>query len=142
MGSAKSNFGGGHATRREASERKYVWFAGIPVCRLCKATALRLSEANIRNTVVFASAVKEFERFGYIELIDRRFGIPAGLPDFLVRTIKRSKHHSIWIPGPCFPDEPWDLFDLMKPSMRGKDVVWQHIPPGKPNTWRRRRPVH
>jgi hypothetical protein len=99
-------------------------------------------EQTIRNAVVFASAVEEFARFGYIELVDRRFGIPADIPEFLVRTIRRSKHHPIWIPGPSFPDDPWDLYHQMKPSMRGNDVVWRHTPPQKLNTWRRHRSIH
>jgi hypothetical protein len=94
-------------------------------------------EQTIRKAVVFASAIREFARLGYIELVDVRFGIPADIPKALVRTIKRSRHHPIWIPGPGFPDEPWDLFDQMKPSMRGNEVVWRHIPPQKRNTWRR-----
>jgi hypothetical protein len=99
-------------------------------------------EQTIRNAVVFASAVEEFARFGYIELVDRRFGIPADIPEFLVRTIRRSKHHPIWIPGPSFPDDPWDLYHQMKPSMRGDEVVWRHIRPKKRNTWRGCRSVH
>jgi hypothetical protein len=91
----------------------------------------------IRNSVVITSAVQEFARLGYIELVDVRLGIPADIPKRLVRTIKRSRHHPIWIPGPGFPDDPWDLYDQMKPSMRGNEVVWQHIPPKKRNTWRR-----
>ena len=94
-------------------------------------------EQTIRKAVVFASAIREFARLGYIELVNVRLGIPADIPKALVRTIKRSRHHPIWIPGPGFPDEPWDLFDQMKPSMRGNEVVWRHIPPQKRNTWRR-----
>jgi hypothetical protein len=44
----------------------------------------------IRNAAVFTSGVPEFARFGYIELIDARKGIPEEIPDFLVRTVKRS----------------------------------------------------
>jgi hypothetical protein len=99
-------------------------------------------EQTIRNAVVFASAIQEFARLGYIELVDRSVGIPADIPDFLVRTIRRSKHHPIWIPGPIFPDDPWDLYDQMKPFMRGNEVGWHHIPPQKLNTWRRCGSLH
>ena len=94
-------------------------------------------DKTIRNADVFTSGVKEFARLGYIELIDARTGIPDGLPAFLVRTIKRAKP-PIWIPGPNFPDEPWEIYDLMKPSMRGDEVVWQHFPSTRRSTWRDR----
>ena len=92
----------------------------------------------IRNGAVFASAVREFARLGYIELVDARTSIPDGLPPRLVRTIKRAKHQPIWIPGPHFPDDPLDIFDQMKPSMRGSQIVWQHVPAKRRNTWRER----
>jgi hypothetical protein len=57
----------------------------------------------IRNAKVFASGVPEFARLGFIELVNARSGIPEGIPDFLVRTIKRAKHQPIWIPGVNFP---------------------------------------
>jgi hypothetical protein len=40
----------------------------------------------IRNSVVITSAVQEFARLGYIELVDVRLGIPADIPKRLVRT--------------------------------------------------------
>lgn len=46
-------------------------------------------DKTIRNAAVFASGVPEFARLGYIELVDARTGIPEGIPDFLIRTIKR-----------------------------------------------------
>jgi hypothetical protein len=92
----------------------------------------------IRNATVFASGVPEFARLGFIELVDARSGIPKGIPDFLVRTIKRAKHQPIWIPGENFPDEPFDLFDQMRPTMRNNEIVWRHIPAKRPSTWRLR----
>ena len=74
----------------------------------------------IRNAAVFVSGVPEFARLGFIELVDARSGIPEGIPDFLVRTIKRTKHQPIWIPGVNFPDEPF------------------YIPAKRPSTWRLR----
>ena len=90
----------------------------------------------IRNAAVFTSGVPEFARFGYIELIDARKGIPEEIPDFLVRTIKRSKRQPIWMPGPKFPDEPFDMYDQMKPYMLGNQLLWLHTPSQKPITWR------
>ena len=92
----------------------------------------------IRNAAVFVSGVPEFARLGFIELVDTRSGIPEGIPDFLVRTIKRTKHQPIWIPGVNFPDEPFDIYEQMKASMRNNEVVWRHIPAKRPSTWRLR----
>jgi hypothetical protein len=58
------------------------------------------------KAAVFSSAISEFARFGYIELIDIRVGIPEGTPDVFVPTIKRARP-PIWIPGKNFPDDPW-----------------------------------
>ncbi len=93
-------------------------------------------DKTIRNAAVFDSGVPEFARLGYIELVDVRTGIPDYLPTFLVRSIKRAKHQPIWIPGPNFPDDPWDIFKQMRPSVRGDKIVWQHIPAKRRNTWR------
>jgi hypothetical protein len=93
-------------------------------------------ERTIRNGAVFASGVPEFARLGYIELVDAKASIPGGLPPSLVRTIKRAKHQPIWIPGPNFPDDPWDIFDQMKPSIHADNIVWQHVPAKRRNTWR------
>ena len=82
--------------------------------------------------------MKEFARLGYIELVDARTGILDGLPASLVRTIKRAKHQPIWIPGPNYPDAPWEIYDLMRPSMRGDVVVWQHVQSKRRSTWRDR----
>src|SRR6476659_6696639 len=89
------------------------------------ANLLRLKYPNrtIRNAAVFASGVPEFSRFGYIELIDARKGIPEEIPDFLVRTIKRSKRQPIWMPGPNFPDDPFELHDYMKPYTLGDQLL-------------------
>jgi hypothetical protein len=95
----------------------------------------------IRNAAVFASGVPEFARLGFIELVDARSGIPEGIPNFLVRTIKRAKHHPIWIPGVNFPDDPFDIYEQMKPYMRNNEVVWRHIPSKRPSSWRRLRAV-
>jgi hypothetical protein len=92
----------------------------------------------IRNAKVFASGVPEFARLGFIELVNARTGIPEGIPDFLVRTIKRAKHQPIWIPGVNFPDDPWDINEQMKPYMLNDEVVWQHIPSKRRSTWRLR----
>ena len=94
-------------------------------------------DKTIRNADVFTSGVKEFARLDYIELVDARIGIPNGLPAFLVQTIKRAKP-PIWIPGPNFPDEPWEIYDLMQPSMRGDEMVWKHSPSKRRSTWRDR----
>jgi hypothetical protein len=69
----------------------------------------------IRNAAVFVSGVPEFARLGLIELVDARTGIREGIPDFIARRIKRSKHQAIWIPGPNFPADPMDIYDQMKP---------------------------
>jgi hypothetical protein len=95
----------------------------------------RYPDKAIRNADMLISGVKEFARLGYIELVDARTGIPGGLPAFLIRTIKRAKP-PIWIPGPNFPDEPWEIDDLMKPAMLGEEVVWQHFPSNRRPTWR------
>ena len=93
-------------------------------------------DKTIHNVGVFTSGVNEFARLGYIERVDARTRIPDGLPPGLVRTIKRAKHQPIWVPGPQFPDEPFDLFEIMKSSMRGEEVVWQHFPSDRRPTWR------
>ena len=72
----------------------------------------------IRKATVFASGVPEFARLGFIELVDARSGIPEGIPDFLIRTIRRARHQPIWIPGVNFPDDPFDIYEQMKVSMR------------------------
>src|ERR1700722_16559253 len=81
----------------------------------------------IRNATVFASGVPEFARLGFIELVDARSGIPEDIPDFLVRTIKRAKYQPIWIPGVNFPDDPWDINELMKPFAQNNEVVFGNI---------------
>ena len=90
----------------------------------------------IRKATVFASGVPEFARLGFIELVDARSGIPEGIPDFLIRTIRRARHQPIWIPGVNFPDDPFDIYEQMKVSMRNNEVVWRHIPSKRPSTWR------
>src|SRR5690242_16661398 len=88
---------------------------------------------------VFASGVPEFARLGFIELVDARSGISEGIPEFLVRTIKRAKHQPIWIPGINFPDDPWDINKQMRPFIVNDEVVWQHIPSKRRSTWRANR---
>jgi hypothetical protein len=95
-------------------------------------------DRTIRNAAVIVSGVPEFARRGFIELVDARTGIPEGLPAFLVRTIKRAKYQPIWIPGPNFPDDPFDIYEQMKPSMRGDEIVWRHIPSKRRSSWRGR----
>ena len=106
------------------------------------ATQLRERYPNrtIRNAAVFATGVSEFARLRIIELVDARTGIPQGIPDFLVRTIKRAKHQPIWIPGVNFPDDPWDLYEQMKPLMRNNEVVWRHTPSKRSPSWRKCKP--
>ena len=91
----------------------------------------------IRNAAVFTSGVPEFARLGFIELVDARTGLPEGIPEPLVRRIKRAKHQPIWIPGVNFPDNAMDIYDQMKPTMRNNEVVWRHIPSKRRSTWRR-----
>jgi hypothetical protein len=80
----------------------------------------------IRNAEVFASAIPEFERFGYIELVNAKTGIRKGIPEFLIDTIKRSKRLPIWIPSRNFPVDLSDIVKEMKPSIQGDAVVWRH----------------
>jgi hypothetical protein len=87
----------------------------------------------IRNAAVFVSGVPEFARLGFIELVDPRAGIRDGIPYFVVRTIKRAKHQPIWIPGPNFPANSMDIYDQIKPFMRGDEIVWRHIPTQRRN---------
>ena len=94
----------------------------------------------VRKATVFASAIPEFERLGFIELVDARIGIPEDVPDFLVPTIKRAKP-PIWIPGRNFPDEPFDLYERMKPSLQNNEVIWKHTSSRRRVTWRTRMSV-
>ena len=126
-----------HALKHSIKENMY----GLLECIFCDyAGQLRANypEGKIRKAVVFSSGVPVFARLGYIELVDARTGIPDGLPLDLVCTIKRVKHQPIWIPGPNCPDDPWDLFEQMKPFMRDDKVVWQHSPASRRSTWRDR----
>ena len=43
------------------------------------------------------------------------------------------------MPGPNFPDEPFDMYDQMKPYMLGNQLLWLHMPSHKPITWRIKR---
>jgi hypothetical protein len=94
----------------------------------------------IRNAAVFATGVPEFARRGFIRLVDVRSGIPKGVPDFIVRRIKRAKYQPIWVPGVNFPDNPLDICERMKPSMRGSEVVWRHIPSKRRSPRRKGKP--
>ena len=138
-----------HARRRQRlgraagrKGREHAWVAEKPPCRLRKSLTGRLPGANDPERRGFEFCRPGIARLGYIELVDRRGIIPEDIPNFLVRTIRRAKHQPIWIPGPNFPDDPWDLYHQMKPSMHGNELVWQHTPAQKPNTWRERRSVH
>ncbi len=82
----------------------------------------------IRNAAVFRSGVPEFARLGLIQLVDARKSIPEGIRERVVRTVKRAKHQPIWIPGPNFPNDPLEIYDRMKASMHGNQIVWQHSP--------------
>jgi hypothetical protein len=126
-----------HALKRSITENMH----GLLECTFVDyANQLRASYPGrvIRNATVFASAVPEFARLGFIELVDARNGIPKDIPGFLVRTIKRARHQPIWIPGMNFPDDPFEIYEQMKASMRNNEVVWRHIPAIRPSTWRRR----
>ena len=92
-------------------------------------------DRRIRNAAVFASGVPEFARLGYIELVDARTGVREGVPDFLVRAVKRAKHQPVWIPAINFPDDPMSMFDEMRPSMKGDKIVWHHRPSRRKPTW-------
>src|SRR5690242_10362440 len=96
----------------------------------------RYPDHTIRNATVFAAAISEFARLGYIELVDAR-KIPKDIPEGLVRTVKRARG-PIWIPGKNFPDEPLELYERLKPSLLNGKVVWKHTPSKRPATWRTR----
>lgn len=93
----------------------------------------------IRNETVFELAIRELSRLGYIELVDGKRGIPAWLPDGMIRTIKRVKYEPIWMPGPNFPDSTF-MEDFLQPSMKCGKVVWHHSPSKTANKkWAQRR---
>jgi hypothetical protein len=123
-----------HALKNSVTENVHGLLESMFV-RYANLLRSKYPDKTIRNADVITSGVKEFARLGYIELVDARTKIPDGLPAFLVRTIKRAKS-PIWIPGPNFPDEPWEIDELMKPSLRGNEVVWQHFPSTRRSTWR------
>lgn len=85
-------------------------------------------DKTIRNAAVFDSAIRECSRLGYIELINSKRNMPANLPKRIVQTLKRVRHFPIWIMGPNFPDDPWSMFDQLRPSMQGDEIVWHHHP--------------
>jgi hypothetical protein len=96
---------------------------------------LRYPGMTIRKAMVIESGIRELSRLGWIHLVDSRLGIPPDVPDFLVRSIKRTKHQPIWIPGPHIP-ECWDeIFDQLQVSMQGGDLVWHHKPATQPSRW-------
>jgi hypothetical protein len=113
---------------------------GLIECTLIDYARLLRQEkpgCKIRNADVVGSAIPEFANLGFIELVDARIEIPSDLPEFLIETIKRAKP-PIWIPGKNFPDNPFDIYDLMVPSLRNNEIVWKYTPPRRPSTWRRR----
>jgi hypothetical protein len=91
----------------------------------------------IRNAAVFDSAIRECSRLGYIELVNSKKDA-ANVPDLIARRLKRVKHFPIWIMGPNFPDEPMNLLDQLRPSMKGGKVIWHHHPSQTKTTWRNR----
>ncbi len=93
-------------------------------------------ERIVRNATVYASAIPEFSRLGYIQLVDARAGIPKEIPEFLADRIKRAKRQPIWVPGVNFPDDPRDLRKQMQPSLSDDKIIWRHIPARRPSTWR------
>ena len=102
-------------------------FALVEVTLVDYANQLRAEYPNrvIRNAAVFASAIPEFARLGYIELVDARQKIPEHISDYVVHRIKRARQ-PIWVPGKNFPRNPLVMFELMKPSMDGDEIVWRH----------------
>ena len=106
------------ALRRSGVSARTVSLAGIT--NLLRAN---YPGRTIQNAAVFVSGVPEFARLDFIELVDARTGIPEGIPDFVVRTLKRAKHQPIWIPELNFPACPNDIYDQMKPFMRGNKAV-------------------
>jgi hypothetical protein len=114
-----------HALKNSINENMH-WLLESLFVQYANLLRSNYPDKTIRNAAVFASGFQEFARRGYIELVDGRIGIPEGLPLDLVRTIKRAKHQPIWIPGPNFPDDPWDK--QMKPSSRGDEVVGNTFP--------------
>jgi hypothetical protein len=124
-----------HALKNSIAENMYGLLESI-FAEYANRLRANYPDRTIRNAAVFASGVPEFARLGLIELVDARTGIPEGIPDFLVRTIKRAKHQPIWIPGPNFPDDPMDIYEQMKPWMRGDEVVWRYIPSQRRSSWR------
>jgi hypothetical protein len=88
----------------------------------------------IRNAAVFDSAIRECSRLGYIELVSRNEA--ADVPYLIARILKRVRHFPIWIMGPNFPDEPMNLLDQLRPSMKGEKVIWHHHPSRWKPTWR------
>jgi hypothetical protein len=91
----------------------------------------------IRNAAVFDSAIRECSRLGYIQLVNSKKDA-ADVPDLIARRLKRVKHFPIWIMGPNFPDEPMNLLDQLRPSMKGDKVIWHHHPSQTKTTWRNR----
>ncbi len=81
----------------------------------------------IRNATVLTSGVPALARLGYIELVDARKKIPEHVPDFLARRYRRARYQPIWIPGKNFPRDPLDIFEQIKASMRGDEIIWQHV---------------
>ena len=104
-------------------------FALVEVILVDYANQLRAAypKRQIRNATVFASAVPECARLGYIELVDARQKIPAHISDYVAHKIKRARQ-PIWVPGKKFPRNPFDMFELMNPSMHGDEIVWRHTP--------------
>jgi hypothetical protein len=98
--------------------------------------AAKLQEAHpgrpIRIEAVFESGIPEFERLGYIELIDARKGTPKGIPDIFVREAKRARA-PMWVLGQNWPGRIFDIFDQMKVSLGDDRVLWEHSPPERPN---------
>ena len=88
-------------------------------------------DRKIRNAAVFASAIPEFARFGYIELVNKT-NIPKNIPDFLIKTLIRSKEDAMWIPSKNFPQHPFDLYKEMKPYLQGDAILWRHRPSKSP----------
>jgi hypothetical protein len=69
------------------------------VMSICRMYARRLRQEykdnTIRNAFVFESTIRELSRLQYITLVDGRINIPSWLPEAVIYTIKRIKHHPI-----------------------------------------------
>jgi hypothetical protein len=97
--------------------------------------ARQLREQNpgvvIRNAAVFESALRQLSKRKYIQVIGGSHDRPDWRTDVFDPLLQRVKNHPIWVPGPNFPGDTWDLFKIMQPSYRNGRIVWRHKPSRK-----------